>query len=228
MAARHRTNPCPQHHPYDVEAPPFCVLLGPDYAGKSSALARLLAEAPRWRPVSVDDGQLAPEHALIGRLRRAVVTDVAARAGAWSPEFFGTLLQTAVLQLRDQLLAGAPGQPAVVDSYYYKLLAKCRLAGVPEHPMLTWWRSFPKPRRIIYLDVSPHTAWRRSHDGADLNVLEHYGPHPDWDGFRRYQEDLAKLMRDEIRDLPVSVIEEQGTPARTAAAIQEVLAHEFR
>ena len=211
----------------DAVHPAFCVLLGPDYAGKSSALGLLRGSAPQWRAVSVDDAYLAPEHALIGRLRRDLVKDVAAHESAWSPEFFAALLQTAIVHLRDQLLGDASGTPAVVDSYYYKILAKCRLAGVADNPMFAWWRSFPRPRRVIYLDVPPQTAWRRSRQGADLNPLEHYGPRPEWDGFRRYQEDLAKVMREEIHGLPVTVIEEQDHPARTAAAIREVLIHEL-
>ena len=175
----------------------------------------------------MDDSRLAPEHALIGRLRRHVVKDVAPHRDAWSPEFFATLVQTAVVHLRDQLLRTDAGTPVVVDSYYYKLLAKCRLAGAGESPLLDWWRTFPRPSRVIFLDVSPETAWQRSRQGADLNVLEHYGPRPDWDGFRRYQTDLAKAMRDEIQDLPVTVIEEKGRPEPIAASIREVLAHEF-
>ena len=70
-------------------------------------------------------------------------------------------------------------------------------------------------------------AWRRSRQGADLTPLEHYGPRPEWDGFRRSQEDWAKVMREEIHGLPVTVIEEQDHPARTAAAIREVLIHEL-
>ncbi|MEJ8642015.1 hypothetical protein WKI68_12145 [Streptomyces sp. MS1.HAVA.3] len=114
-----------------------------------------------------------------------------------------------------------------MDSYYYKLLAKCRLAGAGDNPMFDWWRSFPQPRRVVYLEVSPETAWRRSREGARLNRLEHYGDVPDRDAFERYQGDLRKTMREEIRDLPVTVIEEHRDPARTAAEIRKVLAHEL-
>ncbi|MFD9794886.1 dTMP kinase [Streptomyces sp. NPDC059070] len=207
------------------QAPAFCVLLGPDLAGKSTAMAAL-RQGGGHRLVSADDAFLAPGHALIGRLRREAVREVAGREEEWSPDFFAALLQTAVLHLRDQLLA-EPEVPAVVDSYYYKLLAKCRLAGVPENPMFAWWRTFPRPRRVIYLDVSPETAWRRSGHGARLNRLEHYGSEPDRDGFERYQADLRKVMRDEIQDLPVTVIEERAGRERTAAAIRKVLAHEL-
>ncbi|KUO13132.1 hypothetical protein [Streptomyces sp. DSM 15324] len=207
--------------------PPFFVLLGPDYAGKSSVLAELRRTATPWRLVSVDDTFLAPEHALIGRLRRDVVKDVAPHESRWSPDFLAAMMHTAVVHLRDQLVNGDPLTPAVVDSYYYKFLAKCRLAGVPDDPLLTWWRSFPPPGRIIYLDVSPENAWRRSRDGADLNVLEYYGPQPQPCGFKRYQRDLDRLVREEIRDLPVTVLAEQTDAARTAATVRELITHEL-
>ncbi|WP_030748211.1 hypothetical protein [Streptomyces sp. NRRL S-31] len=207
--------------------PPFCVLLGPDYAGKSSALDRLSRDTPRWRMLSLDDAFLAPEHALIGRLRRHAVQDVAARPDDWSPDFFATLLQTAVVHLRDQLRQADPHTPVVIDSYYYKLLAKCRLAGASDGPPLAWWRTFPQPRRILYLDVRPETAWQRCRFGADLNTLEHYGPRPGWDGFRRYQSDLAKTLHGEIQHLPVTVIPERDRQEDTAAEIREVLTREF-
>ncbi|MEV7437292.1 hypothetical protein [Streptomyces griseoviridis] len=232
-AAPHRTTPHPSHGgpggalSRDGTTPRFLVLLGPDYAGKSSVLAELRRARAPWRLVSVDDTFLAPEHALIGRLRRDVVRDVAPHDGRWSPDFLAAMVHTAVVHLRDQLLDGDPRTPAVVDSYYYKFLAKCRLAGVPDDPLLTWWRSFPRPGRVIYLDVTPESAWRRSREGADLNPLEHYGPRPEPHGFARYQTDLDRLVREEIRDLPVTVLAEQADAARTAATVRELITHEL-
>ncbi|MFI9173094.1 dTMP kinase [Streptomyces lincolnensis] len=221
MVHVHRHAPSPP----DTGGPPFCVLLGPDGAGKSTALGRLREDAPPWRLLSVDDGFLRPEDAVIGRLRREVVRD---GAEAWSPEFLTAMLQTAVVHLRDRLLRDDPARPAVVDSYYYKLLAKCRLAGVADNPMFDWWRAFPRPQRVIYLDVAPGSAWGRCRAGRDLNRLEHYGDRPDRDGFELYQRDLAKIMWDEIRDLPVTTIGEEYGPAETAEEIRKVLTDEFR
>ncbi|MCX4238829.1 hypothetical protein [Streptomyces ortus] len=211
----------------DDSVPRFFVLLGPDYAGKSSVLTELRRSATPWRLVSLDDTFLAPEHALIARLRRDVVKDVAPHETRWSPDFLAAMVHTAVVHLRDQLLNGDPRTPAVVDSYYYKFLAKCRLAGVPDEPLLTWWRSFPRPGRVIYLDVTPESAWSRSREGADLNPLEHYGPRPGPYGFKRYQTDLDRLVREEIRDLPVTVLAEQNDAARTAATVRELITDEL-
>ncbi|MFJ6513902.1 hypothetical protein ACIQMO_19275 [Streptomyces sp. NPDC091406] len=206
---------------------PFCVLLGPDYAGKSSAMSALRGLSPPWRLLSVDDAFLAPEHALLRRLRRDVVKEVAVHDTTWSPEFLTAMVHTAIVHLHDRLVGDAPETPAVVDSYYYKFLAKCLLAGAPERPLPAWWRSLPRPRRVIYLEVSPENAWERARAGTALNRLEHYGGQATWEGFRRYQSDLAKVMRDEIQDLPVTVIKEPDSPVRAAAEIREVLEHEL-
>jgi thymidylate kinase len=208
-----------------IVPPRFCVLLGPDYAGKSSVLAEL-ADTP-WRCVSVDDENLAPEHRLLADLRRRLARDVLPGLGsAYSDDFLAGLLQLAVLHLRDRVLA-AGDAPVLVDSYYYKILAKCRLAGVRENPMFAWWRSFPQPARVIWLDVAPASAWRRCGEGAETNSLEYYGDRPEWPDFEEYQTDLRKVMLEEIGRLPVTVVAEQDSVTRTAAMVGEVLAGEL-
>lgn len=205
----------------------FVVLLGADYAGKSATMSALAAAPSGWELVSTDDAFVADRHALIPRLRRAVVGDVLPALGRdYSPELMASVLQVAVVHLLDRIRRGASHGPVLVDSYYYKILAKCRLAGVPDNPMFAWWRSFPRPRRVIYLDVSPETAWLRSREGTSVNRLEHYGEHPDRASFARFQTHLREAMWDEIRQLPVSVIDEQRSVARTAEAVREVLADE--
>nr|MDT0663435.1 hypothetical protein [Micromonospora sp. DSM 115978] len=211
--------------------PDFVVLLGCDYTGKSSAMSHLARSTVPLRLISTDDAFLDPRHEMVGQLRRNVVRDVLPRLGkAYSVEFLTGLLQTAVLHLRDQIVepVGAGGTPdrnvpVLVDSYYYKILAKCRLAGVADNPMFDWWRSFPQPSRIIYLKVSPVTAWRRSDNGRLVNRLEHYGQRPDLVKFARFQADLDKVLAEEIRHLPVTEIDEHSSVADTALAIQEAL-----
>lgn len=191
-------------------------------------LAELTGAESPWRGISVDDDRLAPEHRLLADLRRVLVHEVLPRAGtAFSDDFVAGLLQLAVLHVRDRVLA-ACGGPVLVDSYYYKVLAKCRLAGVRENPMFAWWRSFPQPARVIYLDVRPETAWQRCEEGDDANPLEYYGDCPDWLRFEAYQTDLRKVMLDETAHLPVTVIDEQDGVARTVAKVREALADELR
>lgn len=188
-------------------------------------MAELASERSPWRFVSVDDAFVAPRHALIPRLRRQLVTQaLPALDTAYSADFIASLMQTAVVYLRDQITGHAG--PALVDSYYYKILAKCRLAGSADNPMFAWWRTFPQPSRVLYLDVSPAIAWRRSGAGARANRLEHYGERADWPGFEAFQSALNKLLLDEVRQLPVTVIHQRDGVGRMAKAIRKELLRE--
>jgi thymidylate kinase len=208
---------------HDVTDRRFVVLLGGDGAGKSSVMAEMAARRPGWRMVSTDEEFVAAEHGVISQLRRATVEQVLPELGTvYSADFLASLLQTAVVYLRDQIRT--QDGPVLMDSYYYKLLAKCRLAGVRAGPMYAWWRSFAQPQEVIYLDVSPESAWRRSHNGTRLNTLEYFGSTPEWCEFESYQRSLRKLMFEEIRHLPVRMIDERPSVAATAEAVLEVLA----
>ena len=205
--------------------PDFVVLLGPDYAGKSTVMRGLAATEPSWRLLSVDEEFLAPEHSVITPLKKALVKETLPGLGTHhSADFVAALLQTAVVHLRDQVLGGAGGNPIVVDSYYYKILAKCRLIGASAKPMFDWWRTFPQPRRVVFLDVDPATAWARTGDGAAANRLEFHGSHAERDAFLEYQTELRGTMLDEVTRIPVELISGSGD---NLARVREVIAHEF-
>ncbi|MFB7053347.1 nucleoside/nucleotide kinase family protein [Streptomyces vinaceus] len=207
-----------------MTGPRFHVLLGPDGAGKSSVMGRLVSKLPEWRMVSTDSAFVAPEHALIPRLRRDVHEHLLPGLGAaYSADFLASVLQTAVVHLRDQVREADPSVPVLVDSYYYKILAKCRMAGVQDRAMYTWWRSFPRPSGVVFLDVSPESAWRRRGDGARLNSLEYDGEDGSWAEFERYQRNLRKLLLEEVREVPVTMLAEQPDAGRAAEAVREVL-----
>ncbi|SEP92707.1 Thymidylate kinase [Streptomyces sp. yr375] len=202
----------------------FCVLLGPDGAGKSSVMGQLAEALPEWRMVSTDSAFVAPEHALVSRLRRDLHDHLLPGLGtAYSVDFLASVLQTAVVYVRDQVAGGDPRTPVLVDSYYYKILAKCRLAGVGDSRLYSWWREFPQPSRVVFLDVSPESAWRRRGDGAQLNILEHDGADADWPGFERYQKNLRKLLLEETSALPLTILREQPDATHTTKAVREAL-----
>lgn len=204
--------------------PPFVVLLGTDYAGKSSALMEIADRALGWHVVSIDDELLDPGHSLIGRLRRSLVADVLPDLHhGYSLDFMVSLLQTATVHLRDSIERSPDGIPVLVDSYYYKILAKCRLAGVESHPAFDWWRTFPQPRRVVFLELSPASAWKRCGEGARTNSLEYYGDRPDQVSFEKFQSDLREAMWEEVQHLPVTVVQEQEDVSRTVEILREVM-----
>ncbi|UUU36925.1 hypothetical protein JIX56_09055 [Streptomyces sp. CA-210063] len=187
-------------------------------------MAEVAARLPGWRMLSTDDAFIGRGHELVGALRRQVVEDVLPNLGtSYSVDFLAGVLQTAVVHLRDQVERQDEDVPLLMDSYYYKILAKCRLAGIEQNPMYTWWRSFPQPRAVVYLDVSAASASRRSAEGARPNPLEYYGERPERLGFDSYRKSLRKLMLEEVRDVPVTLIEELPGVAGTADAVLEVL-----
>lgn len=207
-----------------ADDPAFHVLLGPDYAGKSSTMAALRSEEPDWRFLSVDADFLRPEHALIRNLRHALIADVVPGLGdAYSLEFMAALMQTAVVHLRDRIHAAGPGPLILVDSYYYKILAKCRLAGLDDSPLYDWWRRFPQPQSVIYLEVGTRSAWHRSGKGADVNGLEHHGCRPARESFAAYQAGLDRILLQEVAHLPVAVVHEQASVEETVSAVRKAL-----
>jgi thymidylate kinase len=206
---------------------PFFVLLGPDYAGKSTVM-RALAADPSVRLLSVDDEFLAPEHEALSRLKSDLLRDTLPAMGKhYSADFVAGLLQTAVVHLRDQVLDCGPHVPVVVDSYYYKILAKCLLVGATAGPVFDWWRRFPQPRRVLFLDVDPGTAWSRSGEGARANRLEFHGEHVGREPFTRFQVDLRAAILAEVAHLPVEFLPGAGDVASTVRRVREVVAREF-
>jgi thymidylate kinase len=187
-------------------------------------MSTLRSEEPDWQLLSVDDAFLRPEHALVADLRHALVGDVVPGLGdAYSLDFMATLMQAAVVHLRDRIRTADPRRLILVDSYYYKILAKCRLAGLDESRSYAWWRTFPQPRSVVYLEVSERNAWRRCGNGAEVNPMEYYGGRPLHEGFTAYQTDLDRLMSREVAHLPVSVVHEQDSVADTVSAVRKAL-----
>ncbi len=203
----------------------FSVLLGPDFAGKSTVLAALSRRDTGWHCVSADPDLLAPRHAALGRLRRLFVEDVLTAApGTFTPELHLSLMQCAVVHLRDQVVSSSSSR-IIVDSYYYKILAKCLLAGLHEHPVLQWWRTFPQPQRAVFLEVTPASAWERADRGAALNPSEH-GPVAGelrFSAFQAYQQALTAAMKRELAGVPTVVIGQNRTVDETVDAVLEAL-----
>ncbi|MET7640032.1 hypothetical protein [Streptomyces sp. NPDC005438] len=200
-------------------ARPFTVLLGPDYAGKSSVLRRL-ADDPSWTVVSYDRGLLDTGSPLVGRVRDEFLAEALCDPGRYSPDLVLSLLQVAVVHLRDRVATAPRDTHVLVDSYYFKILAKCHLLGLRNEALFSWWRGFPQPERVLFLDVTPDLAWRRSGHGADANSLEHYGERPTAQTFQSFQTDLRRTLLTEVSHLDVTTIEPGHTIEETVRAVE--------
>jgi thymidylate kinase len=203
--------------------PNFWVLLGPDFSGKSSVLAKLSRRSDASL-ISYDQEILGEKYALIGRLREAFVTDALPGLGSlYSPDFVLSLFNAYMIFLRDRVVESAGDKPIVVDSYYYKIIAKCFLSGFRGSYIFDLWRSFPQPSSVIYLDIDMDVAWRRSAEGRNLNTMEYYGEAPSRDGFVRYQRDLCELMMAEVPGADIHKVVPSDSVAETSEQIEQII-----
>lgn len=198
----------------------FWVLLGPDFSGKSTVLGPLRTRHG-WYVISHDDHELE-SFPLIRTLRDTWLTEALPRTGTrYSAELTLAALHPIVLHLRDELARAAGRDRVIVDSYYYKLLAKCSLLGVEHGETFHYWRSFPRPRGVVYLDTDPEVAWARSGFGSGLNSFEHLGTAPERAGFTRLQSELRGALLKEVASLPLTLVDSCAPPD---AVLTEVLA----
>ncbi|MEU9478088.1 hypothetical protein [Streptomyces sp. NPDC048191] len=200
----------------------FWTLLGPDFSGKSTLLSRLHTEHG-WHVVSYDDRYLEGSP-LVRQLRETWVDGAFARTGRpYSPELVLAVLHPIVLHLRDELARAANREKVVVDSYYYKLLAKCALLGVEHRELFDYWRTFPRPTGVVYLDLPSAVGWARSGGGHRLNAFEYLGAEPTEAGFARLQDELRGALLKEVAELPLTVLDADVPPASLLARVREVI-----
>jgi thymidylate kinase len=198
---------------------PFWTLLGPDFAGKSTALARLRDEHG-WQVVSHDDRFLG-ERPLVTRLRSNWVDEALVWAGErYTAELVLAALHPVILHQRDELARRTGPGPVIIDSFYYKVLAACSLLGVVHEPTFDYWRSFPKPEGVLYLDVPPEVTWERAAAGRAPSAFEYYGDAVTREGFVRFQADLNARMRAEVGNLPLTVVDGTASPDEVLAKIR--------
>jgi thymidylate kinase len=196
----------------------FWTLLGPDFAGKSTAVARLRDEHG-WQVVSYDD-LFCADHPLVATLRHCWVDDALAWVGTrYTAELVLAVAHPIVLHQRDQIARQTGPGPVIVDSFYYKLLTTCALLGVTHEPTFDYWRSFPQPEGVVFLDVPPEVTWERAGRGAGVSAFEHYGDVVSREGFVRLQSDLREAMLAEVGGLPLTVVDGTAPPDAVLAKI---------
>jgi thymidylate kinase len=214
IARPNAANPAP--------ASDFYVLLGPDYAGKTSAMTGL-AQRLEGRFISHDDAFLGENASLICCLKREFLRRLDGTADLrCSQAFMLSLLQPIVAYLREQVMKAGPPSRVVVDGYYYKIMSKCLLLGLIDDELFASWRRFPQPALVIYLDADPETTWRRA-SGRQLNPFEYYGSLPSRKGFQEFQSDLATLLLRETGSVPVCRIRGDTEPQRALDEIETII-----
>jgi thymidylate kinase len=200
----------------------FWTVLGADYAGKSTVL-RTLARDRSWRLVSYDDPYVRG-HRVVRQLRSSAFFEAYQQIGRpYSRDLVFSLLTPVALYLRDEAVRQAALGPTVVDSYYYKLLAKGTVTGIAREPATSLWRSLPRSGGVVFLDVDPEVAWRRAGGPGNLNPFEYHGPAPTFEGFARFQAELRAAMLREVAGLPVVMVDANARPDRVAAEVRAAL-----
>jgi thymidylate kinase len=206
------------------------VLLGGDYCGKSSAM-RALREQNAWGLVSCDDDFLPDAYRSMTRLRDVFFESVLPHVKQMpSPDFALLGLQMATAYLRDWAGKLRERGPVLVDSYYYKVLAKCSCTAWSSADVLAAWRNYPQPDEVIYLSVDPEIALARARTHGGPNPFEAMGSKAsdDRDGFLEFQRRLARSMLEEIRGIPTNVVDANRSPAEVAHDVRQLLQRRHR
>jgi thymidylate kinase len=147
-----------------------------------------------------------------------------------TPDFALLGLQMSTAYLRDWSNKLREHGPVLVDSYYYKVLAKCSCAAWGRADALEAWRRYPQPDEVIYLSVDPEVALARASAHGGPNPFEALGgkPSADRDGFLRFQARLAQAMREEIRSIPTSVVDANRSHAEVVHDVRRLLERRHR
>lgn len=176
----------------------FLVLVGIDGSGKTTLLSRLSLPGvmtTSWRELRGHDvpATLAPDAPTLIKNRLPVLSR-AMFVG-------GHLVAQYEYLVRPQLDSGAH---VLLDSYYFKLLAKERLFGTAHQALEDLCRELPQPDGVIYIDVPPLMSYQRKR--GLLSPYECDG-HPTEASYIRFQTSLATAIRTQISDVPNVVID---------------------
>jgi hypothetical protein len=196
------------------------VLIGADHVGKSAVLHALLARG--HQVASCDDDRLDPSYAVLAVMREA--WERATVSGrSYSREFLLSGLQIRMLYLRDEIARCRSTGSVLVDSYAYKVLAKCRLRGLDVPRITASWRAFAAPDLVLVLHAADHVLWKRAGRGSALSPFEHYGNEPTRAGYLAFQHDLLREMQDDTRGIPTCDIDGSGELAGTCRQIEHAI-----
>lgn len=182
----------------------FIVLVGIDGSGKSTLLERL-AEAgvhtSSWHDLRSHDvpAMLAPD----------APTAIKARLTPLARSMFigGHLVAQYEYLVRPAL---EQGEDVLLDSYYFKLLAKERLLGFAQPALETLCRQLPQPDGLILIDTPPELSWSRK--AGALSVYEHFGT-PTEANYLAFQRGIETSLRKATRAIPSVTLDGRQPPS---------------
>jgi thymidylate kinase len=182
----------PQQKAPSAPAPLFLVLVGIDGSGKSTALDQLSRPGlvvRRWQDLR--------SHEVAASLAPDAPTDIKNRATPLARAMFigGHLVAQYEYLVRPQLEASSS---VLLDSYYYKLVAKERLFGVADPSLERLCRELPQPDGVVLLEVPAATSYGRK--AGKLSPYEYRGE-ATRGSYIAFQELLAASLRKQLRSV---------------------------
>lgn len=185
----------------------FIVLVGIDGSGKSTLLERLAEAGVRtssWNDLRSHDvpAMLAPD----------APTAIKARLTPLARSMFigGHLVAQYEYLVRPAL---EQGDDVLLDSYYFKLLAKERLLGFVQPALEELCRQLPQPDGLILIDTPPELSWSRK--AGTLSVYEHFGT-PTETNYLAFQRGIETSLRKAGRAFPSVTLDGRQTPSALA------------
>lgn len=184
----------------------FLVLLGIDGSGKSTLLSSLAdagVQTASWHELR--------SHEVPATLAPDAPTAIKNRLTPLARAMFigGHLVAQYEYLVRPRIEAGVT---TVLDSYYYKLLAKERLLGFADGALESLCIELPQPDGIIYVDVDPRESFRRK--AGRLSPYEHFDDASE-ESYVTFQSQLARALLTATDSAPDHVILD-GTKSRDA------------
>lgn len=183
----------------------LCVLLGHDGSGKSTVLRKLAVLEPCWTCTSADPEELRVDSSLISTIW----------GGTGHPREYALILKNRARSLffgltvmieEEHVICPALsiGHIVVVDSYFYRFLAKEMVLNPDGSQILnSLINEFHTPDLVLFLDVQPDICFQRK---QALSRFEYVG-RPDFAGFKLLQESTQGHMRKLTRGIPIATVE---------------------
>lgn len=168
----------------------FIVLLGIDGSGKTSLLRALAA-----RGLRTAQWQQLRDHDVPAALAPTAPTAVKNGLTPLARAMFigGHLVAQYEYLVRPQI---ETGRTVVLDSYYFKVLAKERILGVAHPALVDLCAELPQPDLLLHLDVTPQESRRRKQ--GRISSYEHF--EPDETTYLTFQTRLAAHLRAAARE----------------------------